>query len=265
MQARGLPDQSQFCWNYQRTGNCPRGCNCKWIHELVLLPWPSPSSVPMTAALEPDGFAIPTTPEGSWDQFDENMRLFGTTSTFDPSMAAYTTPLALDSLTEEQIRRAEDLSRIPLPSEKIRETVCSYCFKGFNDPAELLQHLKASVLTILRDKDESFSDSDCSNLKALRSLLKRKSWIVVQETLPVGLVSELESLYDRQVTSSTNLYMIGSALISSEKGIPEETRDRLVCEIAAVVASASSQPKPEYHSKQLPQPMCYLPPTPTLL
>lgn len=237
LQPGGLRDQSQFCWNFQRTGNCPRGSQCKWIHELVLLPWPSPSIVHMASPFEHEGLAIPTTPEGHWDQFDENMRLFGTTSTFDPSMAAYTTPLALDSLTEDQIRRAEHLSKIPLPSEKLCSAVCSYCMHSFAIPSNLLNHLKNSILSILRDQDELPESECCENSKSLRSVLKRKSWITVQETLPPGLVSEIESLYERQVTSSTNLYMIANSLVSAASA------DRLLSEIAAIVASATL-PKP---------------------
>jgi len=231
LQSGGLPDESQFCWNYQRTGRCPRGAHCQWIHELVLLPWPSPSTAPLTPSFETDAsFSIPTTPEGYWDQFDENARLFGTTSSFDPSMAAYTTPLALDALTQEQIKQAEMLSCICLPSAKLNSAVCCYCSNDFFTTNSLIEHVKGGILNLIKQQGE-----ECSGLKGLKSFLKRKSWIVVQESLPAGLVSEIESLYDRQVTSSTNLFMIAEAVDSSET-CGENSKNRLLSEVAAIAA-----------------------------
>ena len=227
-----VPDDSQFCWDYQRTGRCPRGSECRWIHELILLPWPSPSMVPIHAPLLPEGF--PSTPESYWDQFDANQRLFGTTSTYDPSMSAYTTPLAMDSLTQEQIERAEQLSRIPLPSEKLSSQLnCAFCEESFKSIPELLSHIGHLVIGNSREA------KDCPGHVQIKSLLKRKSWIVLQETLPGGFVSQVESLYSRQITSSTNLQMIFEA-VRNASSIPTETKEYLENELVALVAVMAS-------------------------
>jgi hypothetical protein len=223
----GGPDESQFCWDYQRTGRCPRGTQCRWIHELVLLPWPSPSMVPLASPLLPEGF--PSTPESYWDQFDENRRLFGTTSTYDPSMSAYTTPLVMETLTRDQIERAEQLSRIPLPSEKLskmEQLDCVFCHNGFDSISQLLEHIHDSVLG---------TNSSCSGANQVKTLLKRKSWIVLQETLPSGLVSQIESLYRKQITSSTNLLMIFEAVTACETSQKDE-KDYLINELLSLAA-----------------------------
>jgi len=233
----GPPDESQFCWDYQKTGKCPRGSQCRWIHELVLLPWPSPSLVPLPAPImnsfeDPMGEGIPTTPEPYWDQFDENQRLFGTTSTYDPSMSAYTTPLVMDSLTADQIARAELLARVPLPSEQLSESNCVFCDKCFQDVSGLIPHVRELILQVLLGN--LGQDNECEGTAQIRTLIKRKSWIILQETLPAGFVSQIESLYRRQVTSSTNLQMIIEAVRIGE-GVSEDTREYLMHELVCLV------------------------------
>ena len=248
--------ESQLCWNFQRTGHCPRGAQCRWIHELVLMPWPSPSMVPMAA---PMSFEVdqpfPSTPEAYWDQFDENRRLFATTSTYDPSMSAYTTPLAMDSLTAAQIAKADELSRIPLPSEAANAAglakPCQYCHIDLSSMEAVAAHLKASLSLPSRVATDKCSEE---GTKALKSVLRRKSWIVVQETLPNGLVSQVESLYKRQITSSTNLQMIIDAIVAAED-VAEDTREYLITELICLVVpllASSHDAKPlatEKHGK----------------
>lgn len=238
-----MDNESQFCWNFQRTGHCPRGQQCKWIHELILLPWPSPSIVPMPMPLIPSEDQMPTTPEGCWDQFDENRRLFNTTSTFDPSMSAYTTPLVIESLTPAQIAKAEELSRVPLPSERVGNA-CSFCHADFSAPPNsLVDHFLTLVMQVLAGAESGCSEDAGRTVK---SVLKRKSWIVVQEMLPVGLVSQIESLYKRQITSSTNLQMMIESVRDTQE-CAEAVKAYLLRELVSVViaqVAAVEPPKP---------------------
>jgi hypothetical protein len=206
--------------------------------------------------LEPIEGGIPTTPESYWDQFDENKRLFGTKSTYDPSMSAYTTPLVVDSLTEEQIARAEKLSRIPLPSEKFSSTsselTCVFCEKGFKDTSSILGHIRELILVVLLGSATDNEDDNCATgVSQVKSLLKRKSWIMLQESLPVGLVSQIESLYKRQVTSSTNLQMILEAVRTGE-GVSEDTREYLMNELVSLVAVLLNETRSRDHAEKKP-------------
>lgn len=217
----------------------------------MLLPWPSPSMIPMPSPMLPmelyDG--VPSTPEPYWDQFDENQRLFGVTTTYDPSMSAYTTPLAVDSLTEEQIAKAEMLSRIPLPSEKLRSAAttsscCVFCEKCFDDLTQMISHFRELIFLVLLSE----GSAECSGTAQMKALLKRKSWIVSQEALPNGLVSQIESLYKRQISSSTNLQMIIDSVRSSDS-ISEDTREYLITELICLIIDLAGEAK----SKLLPE------------
>ena len=235
-------DGSQFCWDFLRTGRCPRGSQCRWIHELLLLPWVSPSMIPMPTpilgGLEPYE-EVPGTPEPFWDQFDENNRLFGISSTYDPSMSAYTTPLALDSLTDEQIAKADQLARIPLPSEKVRGSSCSFCDKCFDQKVDLISHFQELLFHVLLGQD----GSECTGTAPMKALLKRKSWIVVQESLPSTLVSQIESLYKRQITSSTNLQVIIEAVRTSEYPDRDQLLTELTCLLMGLAGGESKELK----------------------
>jgi len=182
-----------------------------------------------------DCHAIPTTPESYWDQFSENQRLFGTTSTFDPSLSAYTTPLVLDSLTPEQIAKAEELSKIMLPSEKLAagEHACTYCGSTFNSTDQLVDHIKS----ILLEEEIAAAITKCE-VSGIKSILKRKSWIVVQESLPHGLVSQIEGLYKRPITSSTNLQSIVDCIRQSQSS--DEVREYLLKELVCLILSLST-------------------------
>jgi hypothetical protein len=234
--------ESQFCWNYQRTGQCPRGTSCRWIHELILMPWPSPGMMPLPIvppSFEHDDLmAIPRTPEPYWDQFGENQRLFGTSSTYDPSMSAYTTPLVLESLTHEQIAKAEALSKIPLPSESLgNEKCCTFCHTDFGNRKGLVDHF---LKLITSSSEESVCSSE--GLKAIKSILRRKSWIIVQESLPSGLVSQIEGIYDRPISSSTNILMIFESIgsIQDNLELKEYLLDQLCCLAIQLAVSSSS-------------------------
>lgn len=228
--ALSIPDESQFCWNYAKSGSCPRGNGCRWIHELIMLPWPSPASL----------VELPSTPESCWDQFDTNNRLFGTTSSYDPSL--YTTPLVMDNLSPDQIAKAEELSKVALPSQRLDQSCqqgssCPFCKQSFASVPLLIEHCSKIL--------QSAEDSPCTDegAKVVRAVAKRKSWIVVQESLPAGLVSQIEGLYKRQITSSTNVQMMVEALQKSAD-LDEETREYLVSELAALVALSAKPSLP---------------------
>ena len=211
----------------------------------MLLPWPSPSMIPIPAPIL-GGLEtyeeVPGTPEPFWDQFDENNRLFGISSTYDPSMSAYTTPLALDALTDEQIAKADQLSRIPLPSEKVKGSSCSFCDKCFDQKDDLISHFQELLFQVLLGQD----GSECTGTAPMKALLKRKSWIIVQESLPNNLVSEIESLYKRQITSSTNLLMITEAVRASQ----HPDRDQLITELTCLlIGLAGGESKELKHRK----------------
>lgn len=193
--------------------------------------------VPVMPPMAPmEDFSIPTTPESPsyWNQFEENQRLFGTTSTYDPSMSAYTTPLVLDSLTPEQIAKADELAKISLPSEALAVSACPYCDTGFDAEKGVVDHF---ISVLVGDNTCCCSDEGC---KALKALVRRKSWIVVQETLPSGLVSQVEALYKRQITSSTNIQMIIDAVTASSA----ESKEYLLSELVSLVVSLASQQIP---------------------
>ena len=251
-----VPDESQFCWNYMRTGSCPRGEHCRWIHELYYVVEPFMASpqfparpqtptgsdkVPsiktslydMDSSLSPQ---IPRTPESYWDQFSENQRLFGTTSSYDPSMSAYTTPLCVDSLTPEQIAKADELAKVSLPSEKLSLSerfplVCPFCSSNLETFEDLISHAERVISSDGQDHEQICSEE---GLKALKGALKRKSWIVVQESLPAGLVSQIQGIYKRQITSSTNLQSILEAIGKSDQ-LAEDVRSHLHKEILSLV------------------------------
>lgn len=191
--------------------------------------------MPPTAPVE--DFLIPTTPESPsyWNQFEENQRLFGTTSTYDPSMSAYTTPLVIDSLTPEQIAKADELAKISLPSQALALSACPYCDTGFDSAKAVVDH----YISVLVGDNTSCGCSD-EGRKALKALVRRKSWIVVQETLPTGLVSQVEGLYKRQITSSTNIQMIIDAVTASST----EFKEYLMSELVSLVVSLASQQTP---------------------
>jgi hypothetical protein len=190
------------------------------------------------------GTTIPTTPESYWDQFTENQRLFGTTTSFDPSLSAYTTPLILDSLTPEQIARADELSKIQLPSENLKESKCMYCQQNFENLDELVEH-------VMRQLEIEVDECHVGATRNLKSILKRKSWIVVQESLPHGLVSQIEGLYKRPITSSTNLQSILDCV--RKESVDDDVRDYLVREVICVVLAASGVPPTSTKNKDIAQ------------
>ena len=203
------------------------------------MPWPSPPMMPLPVpAYVQDDLSIPRTPEPYWDQFGENQRLFGTSSTYDPSMSAYTTPLVLESLTSEQIAKAEALAKIPLPSESLsNEKCCTYCNTDFGSQKGLIDHFLKLV---------SSAPGVCSaeGMKAIKSILRRKSWIIVQESLPNGLVSQIEGVYDRPISSSTNIGMIFESIDSIKDNA--DLREYLLNELACLtiqLTSSSSEKK----------------------
>lgn len=247
-----VPDESQFCWNYMRTGTCPRGDQCRWIHEMYYVheqfmqspQFPACPQTPSgngtvpsitTALYDGDNSlspAIPTTPESHWDQFSENKRLFGTTSSYDPSMSAYTTPLCVDSLTPEQIAKAEELSKVSLPSEKLSSTFsfphdCPFCSQSLCSIEELIDHAER----VINEQSDICTDEGS---KALKGALKRKSWIVVQESLPAGLVSQIQGIHKRQITSSTNMQSILDSISKSDQ-LTEDVRFHLHREIVCAI------------------------------
>ena len=251
-----VPDESQFCWNYMRTGSCPRGNACRWIHDLYYTAdsyldspqfpafphTPSGSNkVPVIATSLYDSDQshspqIPTTPESYWDQFSENQKLFGTTSSFDPSMSAYTTPLCVDSLTAEQIAKADELAKVCLPSEKLSESEsfpigCPFCSKTMSDMDGLIHHAECAI-----DGQQDVCSEE--GVKALKGVLKRKSWIVVQESLPAGLVSQIQGIYKRQITSSTNMQSILESISKSDQ-LTEDVRSHLHKEIVCTITAAA--------------------------
>jgi hypothetical protein len=191
-----------------------------------------PLPMPLSGELPEPNTDMPTTPEGYWDQFDENRRLFGTTSTWDPSMSAYTTPLVIESLTPAQIAKAEELARVPLPSERLESTRCTFCSASFANTSALIDHVRSMVLKVLANEEGCCEEA----ARTLKSILKRKSWIVAQETLPVGLVSQIESLYKRQITSSTNLQMMLEA-VRDTSDAKDDTKTYLLNELVSVVLS----------------------------
>ncbi len=252
-------DPNQFCWNYMRTGRCPRGNRCSWIHDLIMVPgsymgagpaYPPVHKKPVTTSIAPISTALedsvdwslelPSTPDAYWDQFSENRRLFGTMSTFDPSLSCYTSPLPIEGLTSDQIRKAEELSRIPLPSEKLQSQnihSCVYCGCEFENMDKLSTHIRQFLTHSGRSGEEENGDV-C--FKGVSALLKRKSWIVTQETLPNGLVSQIEGLYTRPVTSSTNLQMITDCVLKSPD-VDDETRSYLVNELLSIIILGITQ------------------------
>ena len=213
-----IPDESQFCWNYARTGACPRGSSCRWIHELIMMPWPTPAET---------GLAFPSTPEGNWDRHDASKGVEGwdqfahrPASSFDSSY--YTTPLVVDHLTPEQIAKADLLSKVALPSESLGQiTACQFCKESFTSMDR----------TILHFKDALVSDGDSH--ADLVSAAKRRSWIVVQESLPAGLVSQIDGLYKRPITSSTNLINMIDC-VANTTDVDLETKEYLLRELVCV-------------------------------
>lgn len=247
------PDPSDFCWNYMRTGRCPRGSKCGWIHDLILVPGsylgPGPAYPPSYPSAIPHKLApistsiddsvnwsleLPTTPDSYWDRASENRGMFGGVSSYDPSMPYYTTHVPISGLTSDQIREAEELTRIPLPSGKLSiqpVTECSFCHEGFKS----LEGLKSHLARFLKQSDDTEShDPGDRCLKGVRTFLKRKSWIVTQETLPNGLVSQIEGIYTRQITSSTNLQMIVDCIYKCAE-VDHDTREYLINEFLSIV------------------------------
>lgn len=90
---------------------------------------------------------------------------------------------------------------------------------------------------------------DCPGKAQFKALLKRKSWIILQESLPAGLVSQVESLYKRQVTSSTNLQMIMEAVRTGE-GVSEDTREYLLNELVCLAAGLAHEAKPDHKPRR---------------
>jgi hypothetical protein len=251
-----VPDESQLCWNYMRTGSCPRADRCRWVHDLYFVQEPfiaspqfpafphTPTGASHVPAISTTLYdfdqshspQIPTTPESYWDQFSENQRLFGTTSSYDPSMSAYTTPLCVDSLTPEQIAKAEELAKVSLPSEKLSQSetfplTCPFCSKTLSDIDGLIDHAECAI----HDDHKPVTCTE-EGTKALKGALKRKSWIVVQETLPAGLVSQIQGIYKRQITSSTNMQSILDSIDKSDQ-LSEDVRSHLHKEIVCVVTN----------------------------
>ena len=163
-------------------------------------------------------------------------------------MSAYTTPLVMDSLTADQIARAELLARMPLPSEKLEDSSCVFCHKCFADIPLLVAHVRELIMMVLVGHSNETS-LDCPGKAQFKALLKRKSWIILQESLPAGLVSQVESLYKRQVTSSTNLQMIMEAVRTGE-GVSEDTREYILNELVCLAAGLAHEAKPDHKPRR---------------
>ena len=156
-------------------------------------------------------------------------------------MSAYTTPLCVDSLTAEQIAKADELAKVSLPSEKLSESesfplACPFCSKTLADLDGLINHAECGI---------NGEQNVCSDegVKALKGALKRKSWIVVQESLPAGLVSQIQGIHKRQITSSTNMQSILESIAKSDQ-LAEDVRSHLhkeiVCAVTGIALRAAS-------------------------
>lgn len=208
------------CWDFSNTGACPRGDKCKWEHQKKLYP----TEPRMYNVADNDAPCIPdesqfcwnyartgSCPRGSQCRWIHELIMLPWPSPSEAGLQA----LPVDGeLTVEQELKSEALSQISLPSERLQGTQCQYCKKA----------LHCGVTPVCCDEIS----------EAKNAVAKRKSWIIVQESLPPGLVSQIEGLYKRPITSSTNIQTMIENCTASQS-VDEETRTYLLKELDALV------------------------------